>query len=215
VGQKINPVGFRTGVTRDWDSRWYASKQEFGHWLVEDQKIREYVRKNLKFAGVARVEIERTEDEVEVIIHSARPGVVIGRRGTEVDRLRDDLQAIAARKVSVKIREVTKPELNANLVAQGIGEQIARRVNYRRAMKRAVESAIQNGALGVKVRCAGRLGGAEIARQEGYTVGNLPLNKLRAVIDYGFAESPTTMGHIGVKVWIYKGDIDEVAAAER
>ncbi len=215
MGQKINPVGFRTGVTRDWDSRWYASKQDFGHWLVEDQKIREYVRKNLKFAGVARVEIERTEDEVEVIIHTARPGVVIGRRGTEVDRLRDDLQAIAARTVQVKIREVTKPELNANLVAQGIGEQISRRVNYRRAMKRAVEAAIQNGALGVKVRCAGRLGGAEIARQEGYTVGNLPLNKLRAVIDYGFAESPTTMGHIGVKVWIYKGDIDEVAAAER
>jgi len=207
LGQKVHPIGFRTGVTRDWDSRWYASKQEFGKYLVEDHKIRKHIAKALAFAGVAKAEIERTEDEVEVIIHSARPGVVIGRRGAGVDALRAELEAFCSRKVSIKIKEITKPELNAQLVAQGIAEQIAKRVNYRRAMKKSVEASVQAGVYGIKIRVSGRLGGAEIARADGYTVGNLPLQKLRAVIDYGFAEAATTMGNIGIKVWLYKGDL--------
>ena len=214
MGQKVHPIGFRTGVTRDWDSRWYAEKKDFGRYLAEDYHIRRYIKKNLSYAGIAKTEIERTEDEVEIIIHTARPGVVIGRRGAEVDRLREDLMKLSGRKTNIKIKEITRPELNAQLVAEGIAAQIAKRVNYRRAMKRAVESAIQAGVRGIKVRCAGRLGGAEIARSDGYTVGNLPLQKLRAVIDYGFAESPTTMGHVGVKVWLYKGDVGDDAASE-
>lgn len=214
MGQKVHPIGFRTGITKDWDSRWYADKKNFGRYLVEDFNIRKYLKKNLNYAGIAKAEIERTEDEVEVLIHTARPGVVIGRRGAEVDKLRDDLQSIANRKVTVKIREITKPELNAQLVAESIAEQIARRVSYRRAMKKAVETCVQAGVYGVKVRCSGRLGGAEIARADGYTVGNLPLQKLRANIDYGFAEAATTMGNIGVKVWLYKGDIGEESAVE-
>lgn len=215
MGQKVHPIGFRTGITRDWESRWFADKQTFGFWLVEDTKIRKYINKNLKFAGIAKVEIERTEDEVEVIIHAGRPGVVIGRRGSEVDRLRADLQKIVGnRKVNIKIREVNKPEVNAQLVAMGIAEQIQKRINYRRAMKKAVEAAIEAGVYGIKIRVAGRLGGAEIARSDGYTVGNLPLQKLRAVIDYGFTEAATTMGHIGVKVWLYKGDVGEIGTEE-
>jgi len=215
VGQKVHPIGFRTGVTRDWDSRWYAGKKDYGRYLVEDFKIRRYLKKNLAFAGIAKTEIERTEDEVEILIHTARPGVVIGRRGAEVDRLRDDLQGMVDRKVSIKIREITKPELNAQLVAEGIAEQLTKRVNYRRAMKKAVEVCVQGGVFGIKVKCSGRLGGAEIARSDGYSVGNLPLQKLRAVIDYGFAEAHTTMGNIGVKVWLYKGDVDEEPLEER
>jgi small subunit ribosomal protein S3 len=197
------------GVTRDWDSRWYASKKHFAAWLGEDVRIRTHLKKSMPFAGIAKTEIERTDNEVEVIIHTARPGVVIGRRGAEVDRLREDIQALSSCPVSVKIREITKPELNAQLVAEGIGEQISKRVAYRRAMKKAVETCVQQGVYGIKVRCSGRLGGAEIARTDGYTVGNLPLQKLRAVIDYGFAEAHTTMGRIGVKVWLYKGDTDQ------
>lgn len=217
VGQKVHPIGFRTGITRDWNSRWYADKKNFGRYLLEDHAIRKYLKTNLAFAGIAKVEIERTEDEVEVIIHTARPGVVIGRRGAEVDRLREDLQAIGSSvsKVSIKIHEITKPEMNAQLVAQGIADQVVKRTAYRRAMKKAVETCIEAGAYGIKVRCAGRLGGAEIARADGYTVGNLPLQKLRAVIDYGFAEARTTMGNIGVKVWLYKGDIDEELQEDR
>ncbi len=209
MGQKVHPIGFRTGVTRDWDSRWYASKQDFGKYLVEDHKIRKHLNKVLAFAGVAKAEIERTEDEVEIIIHSSRPGVVIGRRGAGVDALRAELEKFVTRKVSIKIKEITKPELNAQLVAQGIAEQIAKRVNYRRAMKKSVEASVQSGVFGIKIRVSGRLGGAEIARADGYTVGNLPLQKLRAVIDYGFAEASTTMGNIGIKVWLYKGDLGE------
>ena len=211
MGQKVHPIGFRTGITRDWDSRWYADKQNFGTFLCEDVNIRKYVNKNLAFAGIAKTEIERDQNEVEVIIHAARPGVVIGRRGTEVDKLRSDLSKIAGGKtVQIKIREVQQPEINAQLVAEGISEQIVKRVNYRRAMKKAVETCVSAGAYGIKVRVAGRLGGAEIARSDGYTVGNLPLQKLRAIIDYGFAEAATTMGNIGIKVWIYKGDVDNV-----
>lgn len=209
MGQKVHPIGFRTGVTKDWDSRWYADKQSYGDFLVEDVKIRKYIKKNLAFAGVAKTEIERTESDVEVIIHAARPGIVIGRRGSEVDKLRSDLQNIVNDKtVQIKIREVQQPELNAQLVAEGIGEQILKRVNYRRAMKKAVETCVNAGVFGIKIRVAGRLGGAEIARADGYSVGNLPLQKLRANIDYGFAEARTTMGIIGIKVWLYKGDVE-------
>lgn len=214
MGQKVHPIGFRTGVSRDWDSRWYVDKQHYGKYLVEDYNVRKYINKNLAFAGIAKTEIERTEDEVEVIIHTARPGVVIGRRGAEVDKLRDDLGKVTGRKTNIKIKEITKPEINAQLVAVGIADQIVKRVNYRRAMKRAVEAAIQSGVYGIKVRCAGRLGGAEIARADGYTVGNLPLQKLRAIIDYGFAEASTTMGNIGVKVWLYKGDVGDASQLE-
>ena len=214
MGQKVHPIGFRVGVTRDWDSRWYADKDVFGRYLVEDFKIRKFIDKNLRFAGVAKTEIERNEDEVEVLIHSARPGVVIGRRGAEVDRLREDLEKITDRKVTIKIKEISRPDINAQLVAQGICEQLSKRINYRRAMKKAVESCIQGGVLGVKIRCGGRLGGAEIARSDGYTIGNLPLQKLRANIDYGFSEAATTMGHIGVKVWLYKGDFGEETELE-
>ncbi len=214
MGQKVHPVGFRVGITRDWDSRWYASKKDFGRYLVEDYHIRRYIKKNLGYAGIAKTEIERTEDEVEVMIHTARPGVVIGRRGAEVDRLRDDLEQIAGRKISIKIKEIKRPELNGQLVAEAIAEQLGKRVGYRRAMKKAVEACIQAGVDGVKVKCSGRLGGAEIARTDGYAIGSLPLQKLRAIIDYGFAEARTTMGHIGVKVWLYKGDIGEKPAPE-
>ena len=209
MGQKVHPIGFRTGVTKDWDSRWYADKQSYGDFLVEDVKIRKYIKKNLAFAGVAKTEIERTENDVEVIIHAARPGIVIGRRGSEVDKLRSDLQSIVNDKsVQIKIREVQQPEIDAQLVAEGIGEQILKRVNYRRAMKKAVETCVNAGVFGIKIRVSGRLGGAEIARADGYSVGNLPLQKLRADIDYGFAEARTTMGIIGIKVWLYKGDVD-------
>ncbi len=215
MGQKVHPIGFRTGITRDWDSRWYANKKDFGRYLVEDYQIRRYLKKNLAFAGIAKTEIERTEDEVEVLIHTARPGVVIGRRGAEVDRLREDLQRLVDKKVSIKIREITRPELNAQLVAEGIAEQLSKRTNYRRAMKKAVETSLQAGVSGIKVRCSGRLGGAEIARSDGYTIGNLPLQKLRAVIDYACVEARTTMGHIGVKVWLYKGDVGEEIVEEK
>ena len=209
MGQKVHPIGFRTGITLDWDSRWYADKKNFGRYLVDDFNIRKHLKKSLSAAAISKTEIERTEGEVEVIIHTARPGIVIGRRGADVDRLRDDLERMSRCKVSVKIKEITRPELNAQLVAEGIAEQIEKRVAYRRAMKKAVETCIQSGVFGIKVRCSGRLGGAEIARADGYTVGNLPLQKLRAVIDYGFAEARTMMGNIGVKVWLYKGDLGE------
>ncbi len=209
MGQKVHPIGFRTGVTKDWDSRWYADKQSYGDFLVEDVKIRNYIKKNLAFAGVAKTEIERTENDVEVIIHAARPGIVIGRRGSEVDKLRSDLQSIVNDKsVQIKIREVQQPEINAQLVAESIGEQIIKRVNYRRAMKKAVETCVNAGVYGIKIRVSGRLGGAEIARADGYAVGNLPLQKLRADIDFGFSEARTTMGIIGIKVWLYKGDVE-------
>jgi len=210
MGQKVHPVGYRVGVMRDWDSRWYGDRRHYARYVREDHAIRVHLKRALPMAGIARIEIERTEDEAEVIIHTARPGVVIGRHGSEIDRLREDLQSlVACPKVQVKIREIKKPELNAQLVAEGVAEQIAKRTAYRRAMKKAVEASVAAGIFGIKVRCSGRLGGAEIARADGYTVGNLPLQKLRAVIDYGFAESHTPMGRIGVKVWLYKGDVGE------
>ncbi|MHC4884003.1 MAG: 30S ribosomal protein S3 [Planctomycetota bacterium] len=209
MGQKVHPIGFRVGITRKSDSRWYADKKHFGTYLVEDEKIRKYIKKNLGFAGITKVEIERTEDEVEVTIHTARPGVVIGRHGQEVDRLRASLAQLSESQVEIKIQEVNKPELEAQLVAEGICEQLAKRMGSRRAMKKAAEACIQAGALGVKMKVAGRIGGAEIARADDLRMGSVPCQKLTADISYGFAEAKTTMGIIGAKIWIYRGDIEE------
>lgn len=207
MGQKVHPYGFRVGITRPWNSRWYADKQHFGDWLLEDQKIRRFIREKLKFAAVAKVEIERAGDEIRVILHTARPGIVIGKRGVEIERLKLDLQELvgSSKKVNPVIREIDKPELDAQLVAEGIAEQLAKRTSFRRAMKKAVETTMAAGARGIKVICSGRLGGAEIARSEPYMAGSLPLHTLQADIDYGFAESKTTYGRIGVKVWVYRG----------
>jgi small subunit ribosomal protein S3 len=209
VGQKVNPIGFRVGITRKADSRWYADKKRFGDYLVEDEKIRRYIKKNFSFAGISRIEIERTEDEVEVILHAARPGVVIGRHGSEVERLRNVLsEMISAQRVSVNIQEVGRPELDGQLVAEGIAEQLEKRSGTRRAMKKAAESTIQAGAQGIKIEIRGRLGGAEIARNDGLRIGSVPCQKLSADISYGLAQARTTMGMIGCKVWIYRGDYD-------
>jgi small subunit ribosomal protein S3 len=210
VGQKVNPVGFRVGITRKSDSRWYADKQHFGKYLVEDEKIRRYIKKNLSFAGISKIEIERTEDEVEITLHAARPGVVIGRHGSEVDRLRDTLAQMTESKVQVKIQEIDRPELDGQIVAETIAEQLSKRMGSRRAMKKTAEASVQAGALGVKVKISGRLGGAEIARTDNLRIGSVPCQKLRADISYGLAQARTTMGMIGVKVWIYRGDLDEV-----
>ena len=218
MGQKVNPHGLRVGVIKGWDSRWYARPDKVGDLIVEDYRVREFLKKKLNLAGIPRIEIERDSTRVRVFLHCARPGVVIGRKGSEIDRLREDIERLVNRagqpavKVSVKIKEIARTELNAQLVAEGIAEQIVKRVAYRRAMKKAVEACVQAGVYGIKVRCGGRLGGAEIARADGYTVGNLPLQKLKAVIDYGFAEARTTQGSIGVKVWLYRGDLDDQPA---
>lgn len=214
MGQKVNPIGFRVGITRKSDSRWYADKRSFGRYLVEDASIRKLIKKEFRDAGVARIEIERTDDEVEVTLHSARPGVVIGRHGASVDRLREQLEQLCEKKVDVKIQEVNKPELDGQLVAEVIAEQLTKRGGTRRAMKKAAEASIQGGAQGIKILCAGRLGGAEIARSDGLRIGSIPCQKLRANISYGFAGARTTMGMIGVKVWIYAGDFEDETEEE-
>ncbi len=206
MGQKVNPNGFRLGIIYDWKSRWFA-KKGFGDLLEKDIKIREYIVKKLKRAGISKVEIERAGDSVKVDIHTARPGIVIGKKGAEVDVLRSELEKISGEKIQINIQEVKRPELDANLVAQSIADQLEARVSFRRAMKRAVGAAMKNGAKGVRINCAGRLGGAEMARREWYREGRVPLHTLRADIDYGFARSNTLFGAIGVKVWIYKGDV--------
>jgi len=206
VGQKVNPYGFRLGITTDWKSRWFSEK-DYRRYLHEDIEIRRYLKRNLTHAGISRVEIERTRDRVRVDIHTARPGVVIGRRGAEADRIRADLDKITGKQVTLNILEVKGAEQDAQLVAQGVAEQLASRVSFRRAMRRAVNSAMKAGAKGIRVQCAGRLGGAEMARSEGYREGRVPLHTLRADIDYGLAEARTTFGQIGVKVWIYRGDV--------
>src|SRR5215831_3941664 len=195
MGQKVNPYGFRLGVTTEWKSRWIAGKKEYRESLIEDWKIRDYLRKQLERAAVSRVEIERTRDRLRIDVHTARPGIVIGRRGAEAERLREGL------------RKIKQPEVDAMLLAQGIADQLSGRVSFRRAMKRAVQTAMKAGALGVRVQCAGRLGGAEMSRKEWYREGRVPLHTLRADVDYGLAEARTTFGRIGVKVWIFKGDI--------
>jgi small subunit ribosomal protein S3 len=206
MGQKINPVGLRVGIIRDWEGRWFAEK-DYATLLHEDLKIRRFVKSKLYNSGVARIEIERAANRVKVTIHTARPGMVIGRGGTEVENLRKSLEKLTDKQVSLNIAEVKTPDLNAQLVAENICFQLERRSSYRRAMKQAITRIMRLGALGVKVRCSGRLMGAEIARTEGYSEGKVPLHTLRADIDYGFAEAHTTYGKIGVKVWINKGEI--------
>jgi small subunit ribosomal protein S3 len=209
MGQKVCPIGFRLGITQNWRSRWYADKKNFGKLLVEDQKIRKYIKKNYRFAGIPKVEIERTRDEgAKIIIYSARPGLIIGRKGSEIEKLKSGIEKIVEKSVDIKIQEVDRPELEAQLVAESIAEQLQKRAAYRRTIKKSVESTMGLGAKGIKVQVSGRLGGAEIARTEGATKGSIPLHTIRANIDYGFAESMTTYGTIGVKVWIYKGLVD-------
>ncbi|TWT88117.1 30S ribosomal protein S3 [Pseudobythopirellula maris] len=209
MGQKVNPIGFRTGIFVDWKSRWYASKKEFGDLLVEDKKIRDYVSKKFKSAGVCKVEIERTRDEVRVVVFAARPGVIIGRKGTQIEQLQDELQGLVGRRINLKIEEVGRPELQAHLVAEDIAEQLAKRAAFRRTIKRALESTMEAGAKGIKVQLAGRLGGAEMARREKQIAGSIPLSTLRAKIDYGFVEAKTPQGHIGIQVWINQGEYED------
>tara|TARA_B110000438_G_C15784212_1_gene637644 strand:- start:171 stop:1106 length:936 start_codon:yes stop_codon:yes gene_type:complete len=208
MGQKVNPYGFRLGVTTDWKSRWFATRGEYADNLLEDWKIRDYLMNELPHAAISRVEVERTRDRLRVDVHTARPGIVIGRKGTEADRLRTGLGKISGNlQVQLNIQEIKEPELDAALIAQGVADQLAGRVAFRRAMKRAVQNAQKAGALGIRVQCSGRLGGAEMSRTEWYREGRVPLHTLRADIDYGIREAHTTYGRIGVKVWIYKGDI--------
>jgi small subunit ribosomal protein S3 len=208
MGQKVNPYGFRLGVTTDWKSRWIADGKEYTDSLIEDWRVRDYLRRQLERAAVSRVEIERTRDRLRVDVHTARPGIVIGRRGAEAERLREGLRKITGNaKIQFNIQEIKQPEVDAMLLAQGVADQLTGRVSFRRAMKRAVQTAMKAGALGVRVQCSGRLGGAEMSRKEWYREGRVPLHTLRADVDYGLAEARTTFGRIGVKVWIYKGDI--------
>ncbi|MCY3849780.1 MAG: 30S ribosomal protein S3 [Acidimicrobiaceae bacterium] len=208
MGQKVNPYGFRLGVTTEWKSRWFADRQEYADNVIEDWQIRDFLFTELPHAAISRVEVERTRDRLRVDVHTARPGIVIGRRGSEADRLRAGLTKITGNaKVQLNIQEIKQPEFDAALIAQGIADQLAGRVAFRRAMKRAVQNAQKAGALGIRVQCSGRLGGSEMARNEWYLEGRVPLHTLRADVDYGFREAPTTYGRIGVKVWLYKGDI--------
>jgi small subunit ribosomal protein S3 len=205
VGQKVNPHGFRLGITTDFKSRWYADKL-YKDYVKEDVSIRRMLTRGMDRAGISKVEIERTRDRVRVDIHTARPGIVIGRRGAEADRIRGDLEKLTGKQVQLNILEVKNPEIDAQLVAQGVAEQLSSRVAFRRAMRKAIQSAMKSGAKGIKVQCGGRLGGAEMSRSEFYREGQVPLHTLRADIDYGFYEARTTFGRIGVKVWIYKGE---------
>ena len=208
MGQKVNPYGFRLGVTTDWKSRWFADREEYGAFVIEDWKIRDLMMTEVPNAAISRIEVERTRDRLRIDVHTARPGIVIGRRGSEAERLRKLLGDLTKNnKVQLNIQEIKQPELDAALIAQGVADQLAGRVAFRRAMKRAVQNALKAGALGIRVQCSGRLGGSEMARTEWYREGRVPLHTLRADIDYGFREAKTTYGRIGVKVWLYKGDI--------
>ncbi|MBN1808606.1 MAG: 30S ribosomal protein S3 [Planctomycetes bacterium] len=207
MGQKVHPYGFRVGITKPWLSTWVAGKSDYGNLLVEDRKIRDFIKGKMKHAGISRITIERTSDEVRILIHTARPAIVMGRHGTERERLRDGLSRITDKKTVIDVSEVQNPEVESQLVAESIAEQLVRRASFRRAMRRAVTSAVQNGAYGVKIRLGGRLGGADMGRVETTVVGSLPLHTLDADVDYGFAEANTIYGVTGVKVWIYKGKI--------
>lgn len=206
MGQKTNPIGFRLGVTRTWDSRWFAKKNYSGL-LHEDLMIRKFLKQKLYQAGVSKIEIERAANKVKVNIYSARPGLIIGKKGSGVDQLRAEVQALTTNELLLNVLEVRKPEIDATLVSESIGAQLEKRVAFRRAMKKAMATAIKMGVRGIKVRVSGRLGGAEIARTEGYSEGSIPLHTLRADIDFGTAEARTTYGVIGIKTWIYKGDV--------
>ncbi len=206
MGQKVHPHGFRLGITRTWDSRWY-SQREYGDFLIEDLKLRDYVKNRLSQAGISKIEIERAAGKIRLVIYTARPGIVIGPKGSEIEKLRRELLRITDREVIVDIKEIRKPEIDAQLVAENIAQQLERRIAFRRAMKKAVTSALKSGAKGIRIATAGRLGGAEMARREWYREGRVPLHTLRADIDYGFAQAATTYGVIGVKVWIFKGEL--------
>lgn len=213
MGQKVHPHGFRLGVTRTWDSRWYAEK-EFGNFLVEDLRIRDFVKKRLHQASVSKIEIERAAGKIRVIIYTARPGIVIGPKGSEIEKLRRELMNLTEKDAVVDIKEIRKPEIDAQLVAENVAQQLERRIAFRRAMKKSVTSALKSGASGVRIATAGRLGGAEMARREWYREGRVPLHTLRADLDYGFAQAVTTYGVIGVKVWIFKGELIRSAPGE-
>ncbi|GAB6184010.1 30S ribosomal protein S3 [Thermodesulfovibrio hydrogeniphilus] len=206
MGQKTNPIGNRLGIIRTWESRWFATK-DYSSKLIEDLNLRKMLKQKLYHAGISRIEIERVGDKIRIIIFAARPGIIIGKKGAEVDKLKKEVAGLTGKQVDIEIKEVRRPELDAQLVAENIALQVEKRVAYRRAMKRAVSSAIRFGAKGIKVSCAGRLAGAEIARTEWYREGRVPLSTFRADIDYGFAEAKTTYGIIGIKVWIFKGEV--------
>jgi len=206
LGQKVNPIGFRLGINRDWDSRWFAGK-EYSNFVLEDFHLRKFLKKRLVQAGVSKTEIERAANKVRIKIHTARPGLVIGKKGVEIENLKRELENKIHREVIIDIQEVRKPEVDAQLVAENVALQLVRRVSFRRAMKKSVSSALRFGALGIKIACSGRLGGAEMARREWYRKGRVPFHTIRADIDYGFAEAFTTYGAIGIKVAIFKGEI--------
>ena len=218
MGQKINPIGFRIGITEDWRSRWFAPKAAYAEFLIEDQRIRAYIDKKLNrqppYAAVARVEIERTRDEVKVLLHTARPGLVIGAKGAEVDKLKNELEDLVDRKINLNIIEIKAPDLDVTLIAESISEQLKKRSGFRRVMKMRADAAMQAGARGIKVMCKGRLGGAEMARKETQIRGSIPLSTLQAHVDYGVATCRTTYGSIGIKVWLYRGRYGEEISME-
>ena len=207
MGQKVHPYSFRLGYIKDWGSRWFAKKKDFGFLLIEDAKIRKHIKKNLMQAAISKIDIERASERIRIIVYSGRPGVIIGRKGAEIDRLREDLRDIVNKEIQIDIKEVKQPSVSAQLVAENIAFQLEKRIGFRRAMKRAVQQAISSGAQGIKIRCRGRLDGAEIARKESYMRGSVPLQTIKANVDYGFTEAHTTAGLVGIKVWIYTGDI--------
>jgi small subunit ribosomal protein S3 len=213
MGHKVHPTGIRLGISKDWTSKWFAGKRDYAQYLVADLKVRELLKKKLAQAGISKITIERPAKTARVTIHSARPGVVIGKKGEDIERLRKEVSAVMGVPAHINVTEVRKPELDAQLVAESIAQQLERRIMFRRAMKRSVQNAMRLGALGIKVNVGGRLNGAEIARSEWYREGRVPLHTLRADIDYGFAEARTTYGIIGVKVWVYKGEIFDLHAA--
>lgn len=207
MGQKVNPHGLRVGIIKDWDSKWYADSKNFDKYLIEDYEIRKHIKEKMFIAGISRIEIERFANRIKVTIHTAKPGMVIGKGGSGVEALRKELEKMTGKNVIVNVEEVKVPELDAQLVAENIAGQLERRVSYRRAMKQAIQRTMRAGAEGIKTSVSGRLGGADMARTEGYSEGTIPLQTLRADIDYGFAEADTTYGKLGVKVWIYKGEV--------
>lgn len=207
MGQKVNPHGLRVGIIKDWDSKWYADKKTFNEFLVEDYKIREYIKKKLFIAGISKIEIERAANRIKLTVHTAKPGMVIGKGGSGVEELRKEIEKLTKKSVVINVEEIKIPELDAQLVAENIAAQLERRVSFRRAMKQAIQRTMRFGAQGIKTAVSGRLGGADMARTEGYSEGTIPLQTLRADIDYGFAEADTTYGKLGVKVWIYKGEV--------
>ena len=214
MGQKVHPTGIRLGIVKDWNSKWYADSKDFGNFLHNDLEVRDFLKKKLAHASVSRIEIERPARNARITIHTARPGIVIGKKGEDIDRLRNEVSKLMGIPVHINIEEIRKPELDAQLVAESVAQQLEKRIMFRRAMKRSVTNTMRLGAQGIKINIAGRLNGAEIARTEWYREGRVPLHTLRADVDYGFAEARTTYGIIGVKVWIFKGEVFEGAEAE-